>query len=179
MFKITDKDIFEDNPALKAIPEFADKPSRSLKYVFLVYDFASPFKNMPINKRKEAVARDVGYKMERDKNGIETRFDKNAREVLAGQNKAIEEIRVKFESLQDNRELRLAASINAQIDEWIDMMNNPAKDDKERDFIFKVMDKIDSFLLKRKKVLEILNLAEKEKESSGQPMSLLDQLNEG
>jgi hypothetical protein len=80
-FKVTDNNLFKDNPELLSIPEF--KPfqgkEKVLKWVFFVYDYVSPYRRLPINKRKELVANKLLYSENK-----RTKFDRYVDEVLAG-----------------------------------------------------------------------------------------------
>lgn len=178
-FKVTDNDVFDDNPELRAIPEFVNVPSRSLKYIFFVFDFHSPYKNIPLDSRKELAAKDVGFKMEKDKEGREIRLDKNAREVIGGKNDAVEAATKKFDLLQDNIEQRLIVSYDEQLEEFMLLMRKKDKSDREQALVMTVVKQLPEFLKNRKKILEILNLSKEEVQSEDKDLSDIDQFNQG
>ena len=79
LFKITRGSIFEDNPELNNIPEFASCTSNQLKYVMFTYDYKSPLRGMDLDPRKKKACELAGYKLE--KGG--RRPDKTARMMIA------------------------------------------------------------------------------------------------
>ena len=85
LYKITDKDIREDNDNIDATPAFVPLKSKQLKYIFLVYDFDTPLKQLSLKDRKEQAAENAGYKRENAK-----RMDKNARDLMNSKIKAVE-----------------------------------------------------------------------------------------
>lgn len=52
LFKISDNGLFEDNPELKAIPEFRALSEAELRYVVLFSDWAGPFRRCTIDDKK-------------------------------------------------------------------------------------------------------------------------------
>jgi hypothetical protein len=94
------KDVFELNPGLMAVREFAMCESRQMFFVCLVED---PSRDNPVGtltgrERREQAARIAGYLFEKDGK----RLDKNGRMAVAGQAPTIERAIEKFRELHYN-----------------------------------------------------------------------------
>ena len=58
LFRIMrDKDFFDSNPQAELIDEFSKLTSDEMKYIALVYDYDSPYKNLGKRERKEKAER--------------------------------------------------------------------------------------------------------------------------
>lgn len=51
LFKISQEDVFEDNPHLSILPQFKGITSDEFKFVALYADWKSPYKNLPQEQR--------------------------------------------------------------------------------------------------------------------------------
>lgn len=175
LFKVTNNDVFEDNPSLNSVPEFSGKSERMLKYIFLTYDFDSPYRKIPIELRKEKCVILAGYKYESDGK----RLDKNARDIVNGNNPTVNALIKVFMVLQGDLEKETLAAYDAQIHEWKELFHKKNKTDKEREHVLKVMDKLPTFMAKRKELLEMLGERAKEEipEELGRQVSTIDEVN--
>lgn len=174
LFKVNEKPLFEENPGLNSVPEFNGKSERMLRYVFLVYDYDSPYRKIPLEQRKNKCVILAGYKLESDGK----RLDKNARDIVSGNNPTTNQIIKAFMELQGNPEKEALAAYDAQIYEWKELMHKKNKTDKEREHVFKVMKEMPTFLEKRRQMLEIIGeVAIAATDEISRPMSTLDQVN--
>lgn len=174
LFKVSEKPLFEENPGLNSVPDFVGKSERMLRYVFLVYDYESPYRKMPIEYRKHKCVILAGYKLEPDG----TRLDKNARDIVGGTNPTIAQLIRVFMELQGNPEKEVLAAYDAQIHEWKELMSKKNKSDKERDHVFKVMKELPVFMEKRKQLIELMGESAKDlPEEASRVMSTLDEVN--
>lgn len=175
LFKVSETPLFEENPELNSVPEFVGKSERMLKYVFLVYDYDSPYRKIPFEQRKNKCIIVAGYKLESDGK----RLDKNAREIVSGANATVAQITKVFMELQGNPEKDTLAAYDAQICEWKELMQKKNKTDKEREYVLKVMSKLPEFMNKRKELLSIIGdiSSDTQLEEISRPMSTLDEVN--
>jgi hypothetical protein len=174
LFKVTEKDVFEDNPELNSVPEFIGKSSRMLKYIFLVYDFDGPYRKMPLPARKERCVIQAGYKYESDGK----RLDKNARDIVNGNNPTVLLLTKVFHELQGDPDKENLAALDAQLLEWRELMHKKNKTDKEQTLVFKLINDWPKFMQRRKEILEILGERTKEEaEDISRPMSTIDEVN--
>lgn len=158
LFKVeAGKDIFESNPELKAIPAFADCPSRELKYVFLVYDYKTPFRDLPIEKRHEPALLAAGYRREPDG----SRLDKNARAVLSGNSQRIKEAIGVFKTMQYDDDRELLAEIDSHIGQVRKFIKTDKKNNATKIKAASDMQKsLPDLLKQRKAVAELLEVRE-------------------
>lgn len=174
IYKVTKKDIFEDNPQLMAVSKFADCSDRELKYIFLLYDYDSPYAKMSFNLRQEKALAEAGY--HREKGG--KRFDKNAREVMTGKRARVNEAIGEFSIIQKsaNKERALVMALDEQLDHIIQFLKEPASDINTIQKLVKVVNDIPKLLETRKRIKEVLNLAEEEHDAAllQRQVSLLD-----
>ncbi len=174
LFKITDKPLYEENPSLNAVPEFREKSERMLRYVFLVYDFDSPYRKIPLEKRKEKCVILAGYKYESDGK----RLDKNARDIISGNNVTVNTIINAFMGLQDNTEKAMLAALDEQLYEWIELMKKKNKSIKESDLVLKISKELPGFMRRKQELEDIVDgrVGDESPEES-KPMSTLDEVN--
>lgn len=177
IFKVTDKDIFEDNPSLMAFEEFAKCTSRQLKYVFLTYDYDTPLKKLPIDQRKEQAALRAGYLREK-KTG---RFDKNARTALSGGSKNIEAARKAFMEIQYDEDQDLYDALREEINQIKEFLRKKDKTLAERKMSLTYTKDIVDLSERKKKLKEILEIRKDEDSSNEEEiitnLSTLDKVN--
>ena len=183
IYKVTDGDVFEDNPGLDSNEKFAKCTSRELKYIFLLYDFKSPYSKMSFNMRQEKAGIEAGFRKEKDGK----RFDKNARQVISTTPTArVKAAIAEFKAIQSasNKDLAILAAIDEQIEYIIGYLDNPTpagESKSQPDRIKKnidIMQKLPQLLEVRKKIEVILELAAAEEEGSTKEVSTLDEVNQ-
>lgn len=151
-----DKDVFELNPELRAIKEFADLTHRQMVYTILVTDFKSPFRKLSLEEKKEKAAITAGFKLEKDGK----RLDMNARNLVQGKVGTVEAGIKKYKELQRDEDYETLLSLSALISQ-IRAMNN--KSDKDVAELAKVVDmnlKLSKLVEEKRKIEEILDLRE-------------------
>lgn len=179
-FKLTKNDIFEDNPELKAIPEFERLTERQMRYVFLVDWLGSPLRLMKIEDRKYKAAIMSGYNLEKDG----TRPDMNMRNLINGKTLSVEAGRKILREIQHDTELDLKHALDTQIEEIINFLKKPNKTTMELEKAVLLMTKLPTILETRKKILELLSFREIEPESleetvtKAREKTLLEEYNE-
>lgn len=181
LFKVDlKKTILETNPDIETIEEFVDVPDRTLKYLFLVYDYETPYKKLPLEQRKEKVALKVGFKLEKGRNI----FDKNARDVMNGNNKKANIALKAFKELiydSDKETLKSIDDLMSNIREEIRTPGRNAADMKNKAALAKELTSLASTRKQLAQILEIqdISVEEEDEESSDNKVSTLELLNEG
>ena len=130
LFKIVaGKDIFELNPELKLIPEFADLLPMQMTTVALFADYESPFRTKPERERREIAAKAGGYPLESDGK----RLNKNAREFVDGKRVTLEAAIEKYREIQYDETRAILGAYDKQIQEILELMVMDKKDLFEKD----------------------------------------------
>jgi len=112
LYKLVDqKDCFELNPELLAIPEFVKLTDKQFRVVALVADRLSPLRTLPEKQRREKACMIAGYGREG------TRPDKNARTIIAGGVESIEKAITVYREYQYDENQATLDTVNAQIHE--------------------------------------------------------------
>lgn len=150
-----DKDVFEDNPELRTIPEFSHKQftDRMMKYVMLMELHLSPLRLLRYEDRKYKAALLAGYKLEKDGSAP----DVNMRNVLNGKVASIEAGLRAMRELQFDEDRDIDEAYNMQINEIVQFFKKPGKTVFELEKTTKLMKELPDLLEKRKKIREILN----------------------
>lgn len=177
LFKVTKNDVFKDNPELMAFDEFIKATSRQLKYVFLTYDYETPLRRLPISERKEQAAIIAGYRKEKDG----SRLDKNARNIIEGKVKTVEEATIAFKKLQFDSDKDAYEAYCAELDEIKSFLRMPNKKLAEKKMALTYMEKYESLTKKKKDLEEILDIRRseetEEEDFSNRTISTLDRYN--
>jgi hypothetical protein len=130
LYKIRENvSIFEDNPELSAIPEFAKLTDRQMKFVCLFADRRSPLRTLPEKQRREKAAQIVGYPMEG------SRLDRNGRDAVSGKVASIERAIEKYREYQHDENQATLDSTNTLIQTNKDFINsvNSRTDEEKKD----------------------------------------------
>lgn len=144
LFRITDDEcVFDINPEIKAIPEFAklddpavnsvspDARDRRMRFVILYADKKSPLRTLPDKQRREQAARIAGYHLEEGK-----RLDKRGRDIVAGNYVTVEAAIKKYREIQfdeDEDILETKRTLIQKNKEYIRSINNE-KDPNRKDY---------------------------------------------
>lgn len=153
LFKVTDRDIREDNDGIDAIPAFRPLTSKQLKYIFLTYDFDTPLKQLSLQDRKEQAAEMAGYSREDAK-----RMGKTARSLMSGKVKAVEEAIPVFKSLLRDLDREALEAYDTNLENYMAQMKIKPTTKEEWDINTKVTAQYEKLLIGRKRILENLNL---------------------
>ena len=180
LFRIEfDKPVRETNPTIDMFEEFKDVPDRTLKFIFLVYDYETPFKKLPLDQKKEAVALRVGFKMEKDRKI----FDKNARDIMNGNNRKANEALKKFKELiydEDKETLRSLDDLISNIRVEIRAPGKNAQDMKNKAQLAKDLPALASTRKQLAQILEVKESdVEEEEDKDDTKTSTLELVNEG
>ena len=117
LFKIKkDVPLFELNPEMAVVEEFAKLTEKQMMVVMLVADYKSPLRSLPERTRREKACITSGYTAEED------RLARNAREVVYGKVKSIEKAIEKYKEIQYDETKESIEAIDKQIDEAIQVM---------------------------------------------------------
>ena len=155
LYKLTTKDIREDNDNIDVIPEFAKLSSRELKYIALVYDFDTPLGQLKLEDRKERACELSGYKRESP-----SRMDKTARKIMGANgglptvNKAIPV----YNSLQRDLNKEALIAFDNNLSDWIIKISESKKEYDKYDWATnaKLTKEYKNMLEDRKVILEII-----------------------
>lgn len=158
MYKVKHgEDVFELNPELKAIEEFARLTDRQMKYVILTTDYLTPFRKLAPDERKHHAALQAGYRLETDGK----RLDMNARNVLAGKDGKIEAAIQYYSKHQKDEDRETYMSICFLISQVRDANNIPNKTLADLKTIVDMnIGKLDKLMETKKKLEEILDFRE-------------------
>lgn len=181
LFKIDlDKKIRDLNPEIDIIPALKELSDRTLKYVFLVYDYKSPYRELPIKERKEKVGFLVGFKRE---TGKQNRFDKNAREIMSGRHPRTERAINAFKDLIYDSDRDTYQAIDDLITNIRDFIRTPDPKGLEMEKKAKLAKEIPSLSQTKKQLAQILEIKDKEysdEDDTGQEeISTLEMIHEG
>lgn len=173
IFKIEKgKTLLESNPEIQNFPRMANCSDRTLRWIFFVYDYETPFRKLPLEDRKEKAADVVGFK--REPTG---RFDKNARNVIQLKLEGLSDTIAEFSMLQYDQEKDLIKGYETQIDDAIQLMKKENKSDKDWANLMKINKDLPG-IIKTKKELELqvgYRTEETAQEDTGsEPLSALD-----
>ncbi len=155
-FKLTDNDVFEDNPELLLIPEFKVLTSRQMRYVMLVDWYGSPLRLMKVDNRKLKAAYMAGYKSEKGSD----KPDANTRALVNSKVVSVEAARRQMKEIQHDNEMDLKEALDTQIEEVINFFKKPDKTALELDKAVNLMTKLPAILETKRKIMELLNFRE-------------------
>jgi hypothetical protein len=160
LFLVTKKDVRVDNPELLSVPEFDPCTDRELKWIFLVYDFKTTYRQLSLSDRKEASAenRYVGYKRE-----SVSRMDKSARNIMSVdlQKKHLPHIEpaiIAFKKMQRDIDREALETYDINLEHFMEQMKKPKITKEDWDLSIKITDKYQKFLAGRKIVKDSLDL---------------------
>lgn len=178
-YKVTDADIFEDNPELKTIEEYKTCTSRQLKFVFLAYDYKGPYRRLRPEDRKRHAAIQAGYKTEKDSQ----RLDMNARNAVNGNVAAIERAIKYFLSTQYDEDRETLMAIKNLIMDIKTLCNKRDKNVNEMEKAVKLAKDLPGLEKTKKELQEIFNLRDNQSEDEitvkdDVQLSTLDELNQ-
>jgi hypothetical protein len=184
------QDIFEINPQLRGVQEFnALDSSRQMSFVALVADYETPFKHKHGKERREAVAKEVGYPLEKDGK----RLDKNGRDLVSGKLPKVEAAIVKYRELcfDEDKDMREAYSIQIQtitglmrlefsikeedIEKSLELAEKAAKLSKQLPEIKRAKNELESLIYNESETPE--EAQAKEIEESGEHLNAIEQYN--
>lgn len=173
LYKLRDTvSIFEDNPELLAIPEFAkllttnpaakdETKDRRMRFVALVADRRSPLRTLPERQRREKAAQIAGFPMEGN------RVDRNGRDAILGNNEAIEKAIAKYKEYQFDENEETLKTVESQIQEIKDYLKSDktgAKDyGKALEQAAKLGEKLPSLVEAKQKLESLLNISSEQK----------------
>ena len=158
LFRVTQKPVREDNPELLAISEFMPCSDRELKWIFLVYDFKTPYRQLSLPDRKEQSCEQVGYKRESPK-----RMDKSARNIMLPklQEKHLPHIApaiAAFKAMQRDLDLEALEAYDINLEHYIEQMRKPKVKKEDWDLNLKIVKEYQKLLIGRKQIKEQLDL---------------------
>ena len=178
LYKIEhDKSIIDTNPELKSIKEFDNCTDRQLKWVFLTYDYKTPYKGMKFEERKLKVAMDVGYKYEKG----ERRLDKNARNLLNGNTGTVQAAIKQFMEMQWDEDRETLNAYDQQLEELRSFLKEKDKNHAAIKTAISVMKELVGLQKLRRDLMESLGLQAditiEEVDDTTLSKSVLDQVN--
>ncbi len=178
IFKLGKKPLIEDNPELISFDSFNNCSDQELRFIFLVYDYESPLRKLPMDRKKDKAADTV--KLPRTKNGA---LSKTSKSVVEGTNPRVKEAIKDFMELQYDREKDLSIAIDEQIDEFISLFKKKGKTDTELKISVGIMKQLPSIMKDRQDIYKVLisrpeySVEEEEEEISEDDLSTLDIFN--
>ena len=177
LYKIDRGDIRESNDNIDSTPAFVSLTSRELKYIFLVYDFESPLRQLSLKDRQEQSAENAGYKRENAK-----RLDANARKLIGGKIKKVQDAIPVFKGQLHDLDREALEVFDTNLKHYMAQMKLKPESKEDWDINIKVTDKYEKLLISRKRIIENLNLradyVEEEESVEEGELSTLDKVNE-
>lgn len=176
LYKVSTKDVREDNNNIDATPAFTVLTSKQLKYIFLTYDFDTPLRQLSLVDRKEQAAQNAGYARE-----DATRMGKAARSIMAGKDKKVEVGIIAFKRQLVDLDREALVAYDSNLRDYIDKMKQPKLSKEDWDLNLKIVANYEKLLIARKKIVEQLNLRADDfimEEVTDQELSTLDMVNE-
>lgn len=165
IFKVNAEiDIRKTNEDIDAVPEFVECNDKSLKYIFLMHDYDSPYARLPKDIRKEQVLVAIGYT---NKNTIITFFQRHG--------KKIEKASKAFRKMQYNSDFEALISLKIQIKQWNDLLRKDDKSEKELTLAQKIFDKMPSYIKRVKELEEIVGYRDVVEDDDDNQMSTLEE----
>lgn len=159
LFKVQKgKNVFELNPELKAIEEFAELTERQMSYVILAFDYKTPFRKLEWQKRKELAALESGYKLE--KGG--KRLDVNGRNVVDGKNVGIEKAKKKYNVLQRDEDYETLLGLSKLISDIRELNSRQQKDLQELEKAVKFSKELPALMKAKRELEDIVEMREDE-----------------
>lgn len=178
IFKVLkDVDFFEANPEASLIEQFSVLTSDEMKYTSLVYDFDSPFRNIPIVERKEKILHILNFK----KRG--NSWNKKILSMLDGVEKKYGIAAEYYRSLMKDLDKSTLFAYESQMEECQDFLSTKGKtssDMKTAMQMQKMMEESRSVIKKLKEEIEIRDQVNEylEEESVGsESLSLVEEIN--
>ena len=181
LFKVTNKPLFQDNPELLSIEEFEECSEKQLRYVFLAYDYDSPFRKLPLDQRKERAALTAGYHTATDKN----RISAEGRNLISnGLPNVVRAIKY-FNSIQFDIDKEMLNAYDSQVMEFIETLRKTGKNPQEQEQALKIMNQLPKIKAERKKLIEEVRMKDtkeddeiiKTEDQSVGPVSTIDEVN--
>lgn len=157
---VAGQNIFDLNPGLLAVPNFKDLTDMQMKYVCFVCDPSNdnPVRTLQGKTKREKAALLSGYKMETDGK----RLAKNARDIVDGNVKSIENAISTFKELHYDKNLDAYETVSALITrniEFIKESKEDKKDDgKKLEKANKLLKELPALIESRQKVEALLNV---------------------
>lgn len=115
-------DLFEANPSLNSFQEFrAFKDDQdTLRWLFLTYDYDTPYRRIPIEQRKTTVGISVGLKTRRTKSSMI--LDRSCKDIVELTRKGLKEAFDRFMTFQFDEDKDLLMVYDEQINKIKNMV---------------------------------------------------------
>lgn len=165
------KSIFETNPELLSIPEFANLSEKQMRFLVYAYDYRSPYRQLPMDDRKKKAALTAGYKIESSKNF--------AREGVLPE--SMEKGASKYLELQYDEDWENLKAFDEQMKEIRDFLKKKDKKSAELKMATQMMKDMVSLNKAREELVKSMGLRDGEEEDSDiviKEVSTLDLINQ-
>lgn len=153
-YKVTQGEIREDNPSIDAVEEFSKCTSVELKYIMLLYDYETPFRELDWESRKNRAALAAGYNKSKSTGG----FVKKAQEVLDGKVEHVQAAAIIFQALQKDIDKEALEAYNAQLEQFIAKAKEPKENNRDWDLALKINSALPKMLRERSEISDLLNI---------------------
>lgn len=180
LFKINGKEsVYDTNPELKAIPEFLDLSEKQMRYVILAYDYKSPLRTLPSERKKEQAALKAGYTLDHQGKRLNT----NARHIIAGKQRKVNAAVKAYLEIQFDEDRDLLDALSTQINDIKELARRQDKDISDLEKSVRLSKQLKDLIIQRTEIAEILDLRdemEKQEEEDiveDSELSTLDKFN--
>lgn len=173
-----DKDFFETNPEAELIDEFNGITSDEMKYLALVYDYDSPFRNMTLEERKEKVLSLLGYER-----GAKGAWPTKVQAIIGGYDKKYLNAAKAYIDLMRDDDKETLIAYQSQLKECQDFMKRKDKKPNEIISAIKMQKLVEDLRASIKALKQELNIRDDKsgfgggESSTATSMSLIEELN--
>lgn len=148
--------VFELNPELLAIAEFARLTDRQFRYVAFATDYRSPFRKLAPEERRLQAALTAGYKYQKDGK----RPDTNTRSLIEGKTTAVIAAIRKYNELQKDEDYETLLSISTLIGQIRELNAKKDKNLNELEKAVKMTSQLKPLMETKKHLEDLLEFRE-------------------
>ena len=172
LYIVSKNDIREDNPFIDAVPQFEVCSSRELKYIFLTYDYKSPYKGLSHKDRQQRAAVAAGFKKEKGRSIL----DRNARKTINGEIPKVQAAIIEFAEMQYDLDEEILEAINVQIEQYLEQIKKLPEGKAEWDLRIKLNKALKDLVKDRHDIREILGKREEDEDDGTMSVAELSSL---
>lgn len=169
IFKVVEgEDIRSTNNSIDSIGAFKGQKDNLLKFVFLMYDYDSPFRTIPVETRHTYVLPEIGI------------IKESSITTFMSRNKAlIKKVKDAFMKLQFDEDHETLISMRMTISNWNKLLRKDAEElsDKDQALVQKIFDKMPVYVERKNKLAELVGHKEPEDKEDEDEMSTLERVN--
>jgi hypothetical protein len=168
LIKITENDVFKDNPELSVIPELKSLKSNELKFIALVYDYESIYRQHPMEDRKLRAAK--ALKMT-TKDGTYTTEGKKLAELHTKKYQTAVEA---YQEMQFDADKESLQAYDEQMKQYRDFLSKKDKDSDELSLAPKIQTALIAASKQRRELLDALGVRVEDDDKEESDLSAIE-----